>query len=312
MSAEMPFDVAGLLRERAAQVHDFLSFTYIDQVIPDRLADSVRYSLLAEGKRVRPVLCLSAGMACAEAEPGASFLSENLFFQNIMPFAVGIEMIHCYSLIHDDLPSMDNDDLRRGKATNHKVFGEATAILAGDALLSDAFAFMAACPVDPALLVPAIAVMAEMAGAKGMVGGQILDMEAEGKKIPLGALLDLNSRKTGALLRGSCQCGAILAGADSLRQSALRLYGENTGIAFQIMDDILDTIGEECVMGKKPGSDAARGKSTWVSLLGLEGARTMAAEYCAKAVAALPTELFPGQNGEFLRRFTTFMLNRTR
>lgn len=307
-----PKEVRKILRQRAELVNDFLSATYIDPAIPPRLAESVRYSLLAGGKRLRPVLCLSSALACAEADPnGGRALREDVFFQGIMPFAAALEMIHTYSLIHDDLPAMDNDDMRRGKPTNHKAFGEGTAILAGDALLSDSFAFMTFCSVSPALLVPAIAILAEAAGARGMVGGQILDLDAEGKDLSREALADLDARKTGALIRAACQCGGVLAGTDAMRRSALGLYGEELGIAFQIIDDILDVVGDENVMGKKTGNDVARGKSTWPALLGLEAARGLAAEHCGKAARALPEKLFPGSNGEFLRQLATFMLNRT-
>ncbi len=277
-----------LLRLRAARVEAYLAACLKGRNIPSTLAAAMEYSLLAGGKRLRPVLCISCARLCGgDAEA-------------VLPFASAVECIHSYSLVHDDLPAMDNDDLRRGKPTNHKVFGEAAAILAGDALLTEAFVFMASTPLPAEHVLPALAEAARAAGAEGMVGGQMLDMEYTGADgIDIGRLAAMHAMKTGALLRASCVCGGLLAGADGSALAALSRYGTALGAAFQIVDDILDVTGTEAEIGKPVGSDAARGKPTYPSLLGLERSREQALEQSRRAHDAL--EMFSGAEADFLR-----------
>ena len=280
-----------------------LSTAFTDTDIPSRLAKAMRYSLLAGGKRLRPVLCLTMARACAPEHA-------NALTRAILPFAAGLEMIHTYSLIHDDLPAMDDDDLRRGRPSCHKAFDEATAILAGDALLTDAFAFMAKASVPSERLLEAIRLTSEAAGAAGMAGGQMLDLEGEGKTLSMEQLRVLNEKKTGALLRNACECGAVLAGAPSCVRTAARIYGNELGIAFQITDDILDITGDEAILGKGVGHDAKSGKATWPSLLGLEEARRLAKEHCAAAEEALGKN-FCGPDADFLRTTARSLILRT-
>lgn len=232
-----------------------------------RLAESMRYSLEAGGKRVRPVLCM---LAC-ESLGGTA--------EQALPCALALEYIHTYSLIHDDLPAMDDDDLRRGKPTNHVVFGEAMAILAGDGLLTEAFRILAcAGSLAPTARVETVKVLAEAAGWKGMVGGQVLDMEGEnltrqGAAEDLSHLQRIHRLKTGALLRASLELGAVCGAADPAHRTALREAGGLLGMAFQIQDDILDATSTAEAMGKRVGKDAGRGKITYPSILGLAEAR---------------------------------------
>lgn len=224
------------------------------------LWQAMNYSLLAGGKRLRPVLFLGA----------ASLYGVNR--QQLMDFALGIEMIHTYSLIHDDLPAMDNDDFRRGKPTNHKVYGEAMAILAGDALLTEAFHRMAITDASESLLLKAIGVATSYSGSRGMVLGQVLDIEGEGKSLSLESLKNIHYYKTGRLITLSLLCGAILGGASDEDLAHWEVYGENLGLAFQIVDDILDATGTFETLGKPIGSDAENHKVTYLSLLGAKGA----------------------------------------
>ncbi len=245
-----------------------------------RLGEAARYSLEAGGKRVRPVLCLLA----AEAVGGTD--------EQALPGALALEYIHTYSLIHDDLPAMDDDDLRRGRPTNHKVFGEGHAILAGDALLTEAFGVLASSNLDPSRRAEALVLLAQAAGWRGMAGGQALDLEGEKlSSYDLDHLRLIHRLKTGALLRASLEIGAVLGGATPADRLALRAYGEAIGLAFQIQDDILDTTATERAMGKRTGKDAAKGKITYPSLLGLEGARqalNAATETALCHLASLP------------------------
>ncbi len=265
-------------KNRAKSIEDYLSTLLLDGEIPTRLSDAMRYSLLAGGKRLRPMLCLSCAKLCSPNQNNWTFA---------LPMAAAFEMIHTYSLIHDDLPAMDNDDLRRGKPTCHKAYDEGTAILAGDGLLSDAFYFMTLCNKNPSLLVEAIKIMSLAIGSQGMVGGQMLDLEAENKTINQEELRVLNAKKTGALLRASCEVGAVLGNANESIREAIVKYGENIGIAFQIIDDVLDVVGDTALLGKNVGSDIANNKSTWVTLLGLEQSKKVAVDYCNLAVNAL-------------------------
>jgi geranylgeranyl diphosphate synthase type II len=248
-----------------------------------RLGEAVRYSLEAGGKRVRPVLCLLA----SEAVGGTA--------AQALPGALALEYIHTYSLIHDDLPAMDDDDLRRGKPTNHKVFGEGHAILAGDALLTEAFGVLASAPLDPVRRAEALALLAEGAGWRGMAGGQALDLEGENVgSYDLEHLRLIHRMKTGALLRASLEIGAVLGGASPAERAALRAYGEAIGLAFQIQDDILDTTATDADLGKRAGKDAGRGKITYPSLLGLDGARNALSEATETALCHLAS--LPNRN----------------
>jgi geranylgeranyl diphosphate synthase type II len=247
---------------------------------PETIHRAVRYSLLGGGKRVRPVLALAAG----EAVGGSR--------EEVLPLACAVEMIHTYSLIHDDLPAMDDDDLRRGQPTSHKVFGEAVAILAGDALLTRAFHLLAEVPADwdEARLrrrVRATAVLGEACGTTGLIGGQVMDLESEGRTIDAADLEKLHQAKTGALLGASARGGAILGGADEETLRRLSRYASAIGLAFQVVDDILDATEAAEQLGKTAGKDAAAGKATYVSVHGLARARAMAAELRARALDAL-------------------------
>ncbi len=267
--------------------------------VPEGLLTAMEYSLLAGGKRLRPALCLSFGEL---------FGAERA---RIMPFAAGFELIHTYSLIHDDLPAMDDDDLRRGRPSNHKVFGEACAILAGDALLTEAFGCMGRTwPGVPAdLVLPALAEAARAAGAAGMVGGQVLDMEYTAKQgLSLSELSRMQVLKTGALLTASCVCGAILAGAGEEGVARAREYGEAVGAAFQIVDDILDEVGDAATLGKPVGSDREQGKNTYPSMIGLDESRRLAEERSAAAVAALAP--YTGPAADFLRELARYIVVR--
>lgn len=244
---------------------------------PESLREAMRYSLLAGGKRLRPILCLAA-CELAGGEP-----------EQALPTAVALEMIHTMSLIHDDLPAMDNDDLRRGRPTNHKAFGEAKAILAGDALLTRAFEMVALrSPGVPAeRLLQVVGELARAAGAPGLVGGQVVDLESEGKAVDLETLEYIHLHKTGALLRACVISGALVAGADATLQAALHTYARGIGLAFQIIDDILDVTASSAVLGKTAGKDLTADKTTYPKLLGLEESRRRADGLVAEAKAAL-------------------------
>ncbi len=244
---------------------------------PESLREAMRYSLLAGGKRLRPILCLAA----CELAGGVA--------EQAMPTAVALEMIHTMSLIHDDLPAMDNDDLRRGRPTNHKVYGEANAILAGDALLTRAFEMVALrSPGVPAeRLLAVVGELSLASGAPGLVGGQVVDLECEGKDVDLETLEYIHLHKTGALLRACVLSGAQIAGAPEALLQALRVYARGIGLAFQIIDDILDVTASSEVLGKTAGKDLTADKTTYPKLLGLEESRRRADALVAEAKAAL-------------------------
>ena len=245
---------------------------------PPSIHRAMRYSVQAGGKRVRPILCLeSARIFCADVTP-------------ILPIACALEFIHTYSLIHDDLPALDNDDLRRGKPTCHKKFGEATAILAGDALLTLAFETLANAPIEPARRVAILSHVAASAGTiNGMVGGQVADLEAEGRAIEPAELEYIHRSKTAALIRASVVAGAIGGGADDENVARLKRFGETIGWAFQVVDDILDVEESSAALGKTAGKDAAQQKATYPALYGLEKSRQFAAELESRAMAELAT-----------------------
>lgn len=263
-----------------------------------RLAESMEYSLMAGGKRLRPILVMAA--ADAVGARGTDFVQA----------ACGIEMIHTYSLIHDDLPAMDNDDYRRGKLTNHKVFGEALAILAGDALLTQAFEVILRQQGVPAqVLLEVLREMSIAAGPNGMVGGQVIDMLSEGKRISMEELRKMHMGKTGALFRAAIRSGAILGGASEAQLAALTTYADCFGLAFQITDDILDVVGDEAVIGKPVGSDERNEKSTYVTLTSLDEAKKLAADTVQQALEAL--EIF-GDEAKFLRDLVKMLLERNK
>jgi geranylgeranyl diphosphate synthase type II len=239
---------------------------------PETIHRALRYSLFAGGKRIRPILCIEAARAVTRPPGG------------VVSAACSLELIHTYSLIHDDLPALDNDDYRRGKLTNHKVFGEAMAILAGDALLTLAFQVLAQLDCLPERKTRLIAELATAAGTVGgMIGGQVADLEGEGKPPDAALLESIHRAKTGALLRASTRMGAIFAGATTAQYDALSCYGEHIGLAFQIVDDILDVEESSEALGKTAGKDAAQHKITFPAVYGLDTSHRMAEEECAHA-----------------------------
>ncbi|MBE7026865.1 MAG: polyprenyl synthetase family protein [Ruminococcaceae bacterium] len=264
--------------------------------VPATILESMRYSLFAGGKRIRPVLMMA---------------SYELFEDNtdvVMPFACALEMIHTYSLIHDDLPAMDNSDLRRGRKTNHIVFGEAIAVLAGDALLNYAFETMLSSAVaNSEKTIRAAAYMATCSGIGGMIGGQVIDILSENKVIDETTMQELHTKKTGALIRSGAICGAICAGADEGKIKLLEEYALNLGLAFQIKDDILDVEGDVSKLGKPTGGDTELCKNTYVSLYGIDRAKEMLEESTNKAKALLGEF---GKKASFLIDFTDYLLKR--
>jgi geranylgeranyl diphosphate synthase type II len=272
--------------------------------LPENLRKAMRYSLFAGGKRLRPTLVLAAAECCG------------LPARKALKTAAALEMIHTYSLIHDDLPAMDDDDLRRGKPTNHKVFGEALAILAGDGLLTKAFEAVAENAADLKLNGRATAELVRLvaygAGAEGMVGGQVADLAAEGlakrpNRVASARILEgVHRRKTGALIVASLDAGAVLAEASKAQRDALRSYGESIGLAFQIADDVLDVVGDKKKMGKK-GSDRDNDKLTYASLYGVDGARAKARGVVEMAHAHLNTF---GRKGELLHDLADYIISR--
>lgn len=272
----------------------------LHDLLPENAAspinEAMKYSLMAGGKRLRPILL----MAAADAVGGRG--------TDYLQMACGLEMIHTYSLIHDDLPVMDNDDYRRGKLTNHKVYGEGMAVLAGDGLLTAAFEVMLSQPsVKPELLVKAVTDIARAAGPSGMVGGQALDLFCEGKLIDAETLKQMHEGKTGALFKAALRAGAIVAGADEEKINNLTVFGHYFGLAFQITDDILDVTGTQEEIGKPVGSDVKNDKATYVSLYSLDGAKQMAEEAVEMALNSLTGF---GPEADILREIASYLLSR--
>lgn len=285
------------LKAYAAEVEQYLSTCLHGGKIPEELLGAMDYSLLAGGKRLRPVLCVVWAELFGLAKEKA------------VPFASGLECIHTYSLIHDDLPALDDDDLRRGRPSNHKKFGEATAILAGDGLLTEAFVQMLKADLPAENIVAAAKYIAVSAGAEGMVGGQVLDMDYTGKSdVPLPDLRAMHAMKTGALITASCVSGALLAGAGEEGVAHAETYGKNVGVAFQIVDDILDVIGDEAALGKPVGSDESMGKTTYPGLVGLGESKRLAQEAADQALSALTT--YDAPQAKFLRDLATYIVER--
>ena len=264
---------------------------------PELIHEAMRYSLMAGGKRLRPALVIGAAQAV-----GCNY-------ERVLPTACAFELIHTYSLIHDDLPAMDDDDYRRGKPTCHKVYGEAMAILAGDALLTLAFELIAknADTVPAELVLRVIREVAVAAGSKGLVGGQALDIVSNSENVSKEVLEYIHRHKTGALLRAAVRCGAILGGADEKQLTALTTYAENLGLAFQIVDDILDVKGDSSKIGKSVGSDEKNEKATYPAVYGLKAAEQKVIQLTENAIKAL--EMF-GKESDFLRSAVYFNANR--
>lgn len=262
------------------------------------IVEAMRYSALAGGKRLRPVLTMEF-CRVSGGQP-----------QDALPFACALEMIHTYSLIHDDLPCMDNDDLRRGRPTSHKVYGEGMAVLAGDALLTYAFETAAQAAQNTRLtaqqIMQAVGVLAHEAGYFGMIGGQVLDLAAEHKQLSYEELVDLQDKKTGALIRAAAQMGCIVGGATAEQMQAAKTYADRLGLAFQIQDDILDIEGDQQVFGKPIGSDEKSGKSTFPKLIGLSACRKMVRELTDEATKAV--KIFP--SSDFLVQMAEQLVDR--
>jgi geranylgeranyl diphosphate synthase, type II len=264
--------------------------------VPAKLVESIRYSIMAGGKRLRPTLVLESSRACAggTAPPAA------------LAAACAIELIHTFSLVHDDLPAMDNDDLRRGVPTNHKVFGEAMAILAGDAMVVMAFKVLATqAPED--LTAALVKELAKATGPSGMIGGQVLDMEGEKRTLSMDELKNLHSKKTGALISASCRLGAISAKAGMQMVEAITGFGQHLGLAFQIVDDLLDVTASSEQMGKSTGKDQDKGKNTYPALMGIDRSRTEAEKQYEQAVRALEPL---GNRADGLRALARFVVDR--
>lgn len=288
------------LTEIAASVDDVL-----DGLLPtgdgpeERLFEAMRYASLGAGKRLRPLLVSAGASMFGVARKSA------------LRVGAAIELVHCYSLVHDDLPAMDDDDMRRGKPSCHKAFDEATAILAGDALLTLAFEILAVAEThsDPAVCCALVRALAAAAGGHGMVAGQMIDLAAEHEALELGEITRLQQLKTGALFAFSCEAGAIMGKAEKSARHALHAYAHDLGLAFQIADDILDATGDAADMGKRTGKDAAAGKATFVSVMGIERARAQADMLAAQAVAHL--DMFD-ERADLLKDIAAFVVERRR
>lgn len=290
-------EIESYLKERKEIVDKALdSMIPTEKIYPGIIHECMRYSIFAGGKRLRPILTLAVGQ---------------LFDQNLsrfLPAASALEMIHCYSLIHDDLPAMDDDDYRRGKLTNHKVYGEAVAVLAGDALLTLAFEILSRdSGNEPEVTLRVIQEIAAASGTSGMIGGQVVDLESEGKSITADTLNYIHSKKTGALIRASVRVGGIIGRAEEEELEKLTSYGECLGLAFQIIDDILDIEGEEAKIGKKTGMDTWKEKATYPGIHGIEKAREKVRELYYESLRAV--ENFEAR-GDALRILANFLVNR--
>lgn len=257
------------------QIEAFLEQQFLQDTRYRVLMEAMRYSLLSGGKRLRPILCMAFCEACGGTPETA------------VPAGCSVEMIHTYSLIHDDLPCMDDDDYRRGRLTNHKVYGEAVATLAGDALLTAAFHILAEMDAPAERLLRCISILSRAAGEDGMVAGQVLDLDGENCSLSEEELREVHLHKTGDMIRAACQIGAILGGGTEGQISAAGAYAQHLGMAFQIRDDMLDCIGDQRELGKPIGSDAENGKSTFMTLFGLDRCAQMVEQETAQALSAL-------------------------
>lgn len=281
--------------EYTAFIEDYLSNQCLNypKVPQKTIIDAMKYSLLAGGKRLRPIFVLDFCRMCGGDWKSAA------------PFAAALEMIHTYSLIHDDLPCMDNDDLRRGKPTNHKVYGEAIAVLAGDGLLTEAFTMLASAPFTAETRIRAVQVLAECAGVLGMVGGQVLDIQSETRECTEQEVLNIQERKTGALIKAACVLGVLAGGGSEEQITWAGKFARHLGLAFQIRDDILDVIGTKEEMGKSVGTDA--GKNTFVSLHGIEICEGMVKTQTAAAMDCL----FFFENNDYMLSLAKSLTDRT-
>ena len=259
------------------------------------LIEAMRYSLLGGGKRIRPALALEFCKVCGGRE------------EDVMPFACAVEMVHSYSLIHDDLPCMDDDDMRRGKPSTHKQFGEALALLAGDALLSLAFETLLKSPAEPARVLLAAKELAAASGYLGMVGGQVIDLDSEDKQIDYETLKAMHAAKTGAMILAAARMGCYACGAKEESLAACTAYAKNIGMAFQVTDDILDVVSDAATLGKSTGKDSRDKKSTYVTLYGLEEAKRMAGAFTKEAVDALAPF---GERADSLRELAFYLAGR--
>ncbi len=295
------FDISGYIENKNRQINAALNQIFDDAQSSEPIVKAMKYSLMAGGKRIRPILCLAA----AEAAGGK--------LQTVMPAACALEMVHTYSLIHDDLPAMDNDDLRRGKPTSHVAFDEATAILAGDALLTLAFQVLSSVKVggenQASSWLKIIQLISSAAGYQGMIRGQMLDMAAEGQHLTVEELQSMHSLKTGALIEASLLCGAWLANARQYQVKNLKAYARYIGLAFQVADDILNVEGNPQKMGKAVGTDEIRLKSTYPALLGIDSSKKFAKNLVNGALQAL--ENFD-KKAEPLRALATYIIERNR
>lgn len=294
-SFELP-DAVAILKADGQRVSDyFRAFLARHTSAPPRLLESIDYSMTAGGKRLRPAMVLETWRACGGLDGSASAPSA-------LSAATAMELIHTFSLVHDDLPAMDNDDLRRGRPTNHKVYGDAMAILAGDAMMTMAIDLIAT-DAEPAKSTALIRELARASGPEGMIGGQVLDMEGEKQSLTLPQLQQLHRMKTGALLTAACRMGAIAAGADERSLSAVTDCGRHLGLAFQIVDDVLDVTSSPEQMGKATGKDHAKGKNTYPSLLGLEQSRAEAHSHLRLALQSISLLGEPAKGLIALARF---------
>lgn len=300
--ARSSIDFAAWMRTCAEQLERRLAnLLPQEEEDPARLHSAMRYAVLGGGKRVRGLLVLAAGHACQPAgKPVATVTA-------LESAAAAAEMIHAYSLVHDDLPCMDNDVLRRGKPTAHVAYGEAAALLAGDALQPLAFETLANMPIAPALIVQSIQVLARASGSLGMAGGQFIDLDSTGQGLNLDQLRGMHTMKTGALLAASVTLGGVVAGAGSAQRQALEKYAAAIGLAFQVVDDILDVTADSASLGKTPGKDAQENKPTYVSLMGVDAARELAAQLRDDAHQALRPL---GEAGCYLAAMADFIVAR--
>jgi len=271
---------------------------YLFEKRPSKLSRAMRYSVLSPGKRIRPIILMASAAACG------------LRGGPVIPVACSVEIIHAFTLIHDDLPSIDNSSMRRGRPSCHRTFGEETAILAGDALSLLAFEVIvkhAGRFAGDKIILSVIEELLSAAGSNGVIGGELMDIEFEGRKISPSRLLEMYSLKTASLFRASARCGAILAGDSSSKVNALSEYGEKLGLAFQIADDILDVTATSSALGKPAGSDVKKGKATYPAAMGIDRSRAQALELAEKAISALG--LF-GRSADPLREIARFTVNR--
>ena len=294
------FDLKSYLKEKRSIVNGAIEKYFSIDSNPSKLIQAMNYSIMAGGKRLRPILCIAAAKACGGSD------------KYVMPAACSLEMIHTYSLIHDDLPAMDNDDLRRGQPTCHKKFDEATAILAGDALLTMAFQILAheaSSNKDILAWVKTAQNISQAAGFQGMIEGQMRDIDAENNLLSYTELKNLHLLKTGALIKASVHVGVILGNASKIQEESLLKYAENIGLAFQVVDDILNVTGDPEKMGKAVGTDQALGKSTYPSLLGLDKSKELSKNLVDKAISNIKKF---GDEAKPLRAIARYIIERQR